>query len=121
MGVTLLWVASGTDPDYFETPEKASNYEKELHEKGETLLDQVKEILLRGGIDESRIRLKAIQAGKKTKISDKILEHLKERSYDTIVVGKHRLTMSQEFLFGSVAVSLVRQAPINVLTVKGQG
>jgi nucleotide-binding universal stress UspA family protein len=119
IGVTLFWVSSGTDPDYFETTEKASDYERELLQKGETLLGQVKDILVRGGIDEDRIQLKVVAAGRKAKISDKILEHLKEGNYGTIVVGKHGLSKSQEFLFGSVAINLVRQAPINVLTVKG--
>jgi nucleotide-binding universal stress UspA family protein len=119
VGVTLLWVSSGTDPDYFETTEEAREHERELQEKGETLLGRVKGILSGGGVDEGRIHLRVVAAEKKGKTSDKILEELETGEYDTIIIGKHPLTRSQEFLFGSAAVRLVREAPINVLSVKG--
>lgn len=49
------------------------------------------------------------------------MDELTKEEYDTVIVGKHRLSRSQEFLFGSVAVSLVREAPVNVLTIKAPG
>jgi len=118
VAVTLLWVSSGTDPDYFETSEEASDYEKTLREKGGTLLGQVKETLSNGGVADDRIRLRMTGADKKEKVSDKILAELKTGEYDTVIVGKHHLTRSQEFLFGSVSVRMVREAGANVLTVK---
>ena len=119
VGVTLLWVSTGSDPDYFETSEAASVYEKELLDKGETLLQQVEKILVDGGVDTDRIQIKVLTAKRNNKISDVILNHLEQEDYGTIVVGKDPLSKSQEFLFGSVAVNLVRNASINVLTVKG--
>ncbi len=118
INVTLLWVTSGTDSDYFETEEEASGYEKNLAQKGQTLLAQAKELLINGGIGEDAIQLRNVTAGKERKISEKIMEQLSEGNYDTIVLAKHPMSKSQEFLFGSVAVNLVRQASINVLTVK---
>ncbi len=118
VGVTLFWVSSAANRDYSETNRETPEYEKELLRKGEILLNRVKDILTSGGIDENRIQLKALAGAKNKKISEKILEHLREGNYDTIVVGKHNMTKSQEFVFGSVAVNLVRKSPINVLTVK---
>lgn len=118
VGVTLFWVSSAANRDYSETSQKTPEDDKELLRKGETLLNRVKDILISGGIDENRIRIKTLAGAKNKKISEKILEHLREGNYDTIVVGKHNMTKAQEFVFGSVAVNLVRKSPINVLTVK---
>lgn len=117
-GVTALWVSSSTDSERFKLTEDFNELDREHHQKGENLLDQVKEILIGGGIDESRIELRMLAREKNKKISDRILEQITGGDFDTIVVGKHQLTKSQEFLFGSVAVNLVRKASINVLTVK---
>lgn len=119
LGVTLLWINAGTDPDYFESTEEASDYQKAMDEKGRHLLTRAKEILTLGGIGEDRIRLKKVGVGKKTRISDRILQELESGEFDTIVLGKHRLSRSQEFLFGSPAVRLVRESGINVIAVKG--
>lgn len=118
LGVTLLWVSSGADPDYFETLQEAEDYEKALNARGKTLLEEVKGILVQGGIEEARIGLRVVGAGKKVKLSDKIIEVVEKGDYDTIVLGKHRLSKSQEFLFGSVAVRLVREGWTNVLAVR---
>lgn len=96
VAVTLLWVSSGTDPDYFETSEEASDYEKALREKGGTFLGQVKETLSSGGVSEDRIRLRMTDAHKKEKVSDKIIEELETGEYGTIIIGKHPLTRSEE-------------------------
>lgn len=117
-GVSVLWVSSGADSDRVNSNEDISGQDREPQKKVENLLSQVKEILIRGGIDESRIDLRMVTKEKNIKISDRILEQITGGDFDTIVVGKRQLTKSQEFLFGSVAVNLVRKAPINILTVK---
>jgi nucleotide-binding universal stress UspA family protein len=118
VGVTLFWVSSAANRDYSETNRETPEDEKELLRKGEILLNRVKDILTSGGINENRIQMRSLAGTKNRKISEKILEHLREGNYDTIVVGKHNMSKSQEFVFGSVAVNLVRKSPINVLTVK---
>ena len=118
VGVTAFWVSSGVDPDYFKTSEEFTAYSQELHKNGESLLGRVKDILVQGGFDEGRIELKTLATDKNKRISDKLIEQIQGGDYNTIVVGNRHLTKSQEFLFGSVAINLVRKAPVNVLTVK---
>ena len=118
VGVTAFWVSSGVDPDYFKTSEELTAYKQEHHKNGESLLGRVKDILVQGGFDEGRIELKTLATDKNKRISDELMEQIKVGDFNTIVVGNHHLTKSQEFLFGSVAINLVRKAPVNVLTVK---
>lgn len=121
VNVTLLWVSTGIDPDFFATQKESSEVEMAVGQKGQALLTQVKQILMDGGIPEERIALKTEREDKKSKISDKILQEVDEGKYGTIVVGSHNLSRQQEFLFGSTAVNLVRSSPANVLTVKSPG
>lgn len=119
MGVTLLWVlAAGQEADFFESPEEASSYSREQYQKTEEILKHTKEILLKGGISENNIRVQRLSVDKKTRISDKLLEEARNGHFDTIVIGKHPKTRSQEFLFGSTAVALVRDTLVNIITVK---
>jgi nucleotide-binding universal stress UspA family protein len=118
VNVTIFWVSTGIDPDFFATQEESSEAEKAVGQKGQALLTQVKQILMNGGIPEERIVLKTEKEDKKSKVSDKILQEVDRGEYGTIVVGSHNLNRQQEFLFGSTAVNLVRRSPANVLTVK---
>ena len=51
--------------------------------------------------------------------ADAIVEHAKAWSADLIVVGSHGRTRMERFLTGSVATSVVKDAPCSVLIVKG--
>jgi nucleotide-binding universal stress UspA family protein len=115
---TLLWISPEEDPDYFTSPEDATAHGEDTRKRGKTYLNQAKEILLRGGIAESNIKLKSLKKDKGSKTSDMIQEELEKSNYDTVVLGKHHLTKPQEFLFGSVTMSLVREASVNVMSIK---
>jgi nucleotide-binding universal stress UspA family protein len=118
VGVTLMWVFTRQDTDFFESSEAASSYNREEYRTGERILEQAKEVLIGGGIAERNIQVKVSAADKKSRASDKILEEVRKGAYDTIVVGKHPGTKAQEFLFGSTTINLVRGAPISVIAVK---
>jgi len=53
-----------------------------------------------------------------TKATEVILKELKDNNYAGIIIGKHPMTRAQEFLFGSTTVTLVREAPVNIISVK---
>ncbi len=118
IGVTLLWIFKGQDTDFFETLEELQKVDKEAYLKGEGILNQAKEIIVQGGVHEGDISIKKAIADKKTGLSDKLMEELKNGGYDTIVLAKRPKTKSQEFIFGSATVKMVRDAAVHVLAVK---
>jgi nucleotide-binding universal stress UspA family protein len=115
---TLLWISPEEDPDCFTSPEDAATRGEDISKQGETSLNQAREILLRGGIAESNIQLKSLRKDRGSKTSDTIKKELERSNYDTVVLGKRDFTKPQEFLFGSVTISLVREAPVNVMSIK---
>jgi nucleotide-binding universal stress UspA family protein len=118
IGVTLLWIFKGQDTDFFETLEELQKVDKEAYLKGEEILNQARGIIVQGGVNEGDISIKKAIADKKTGLSDKLMEELKNGGYDTIVLAKRPKTKSQEFIFGSTTVKMVRDAAVHVLAVK---
>ncbi len=113
--ITLLWISTRKDDEFFPDSDAAKEPE-EVHQAGaEESLNRVKQILLDAGILPEFIQAKSYTVQKRSRISDRILQELEEDGYHTIILGKHRLTKPEEFLFGSKAVRLVREAGVNVL------
>ncbi|RJP16048.1 MAG: universal stress protein [Candidatus Abyssobacteria bacterium SURF_5] len=66
-------------------------------------------LLLESGFQSTSIESKLVDR-KNARVSDVLLAEQESGGHSAIVVGRHRLTRSEEFLFGSVAIRLVRQA-----------
>ncbi len=116
--VTLVWVSEEKDPDNAPGPEEAKARQAEVQEGGRRALDQARDILLAGGVAPENLETKVLVADKRTRVSDVLLREISEGGYHTVVLGKRELTKAQEFLFGSVSVRLLREAPVNILAIK---
>ena len=116
--VTLVWVSEEKDPDNAPGPEEAETRQAEAQEGGRRALDQARSILLAGGLAPENVETKVLVADKRTRVSDVLLQEISDGGYHTVVLGKRELTKAQEFLFGSVSVRLLREAPVNVLAIK---
>lgn len=111
---TLLTIIRPDDPDY-TVAGKAGNDDPE-HCK--SILSECRGLLINKGMKAGQIHERLVTADRKEKISDKILDEINRGQFDTLVIGKHQLTKSQEFLFGSKTIRILREAGINVLAVK---
>lgn len=97
-----------------------ADYKKGARNLGIENLHRVKGILLKKGVEESKIELKTVDCDEKSLVSDQILEELKSGRYDTVLVSKHDVTRTQEFFFGDATINLIRKSPVPaVLVAKG--
>lgn len=80
-------------------------------------LARLKGILKDTGISSDLVEVKLIDPGKRTKLSQKIIEVAESSNCNLILIGKHPLSKPQEFLFGDTAVSLIRESTIPVAVV----
>jgi len=115
--VTLLWlppdVAAGPFTDGRTLGEATSSASR----AADDAIKRATSALQEHGVGEGRVGA-AIPAGGGERPSDVVLRAQREGHHDVIVVPGHRLTRAQEFLFGNVAVRLVREAPCPVLVVE---
>jgi len=93
---------------------------QEVKENAETRLNSAKRKLLDAGIPEDRISSIVMSAETlpARPITDNILRELRDGSYDTVLVPRHNINKTQEFLMGDVALSLLRESMIPVVAVK---
>lgn len=117
--ITLLWVVDQKALGYRKSGDAEGELE-ELTGQAETQLSQSIEKLKEGGISEYRIRSKIVPAAALPgrPITDKILEELSSCKYDTILVPRHNMNKTQEFLLGDVAVNLLRKSSVPIIAVK---
>jgi len=84
------------------------------------LLDQndslMKEMLNEIAADEPGLKFESHLLGGDP--ADEIVEYVKDKQVDLVVVGTHGRTGMSRLLMGSVAQALMRNAPCPVLTVK---
>jgi nucleotide-binding universal stress UspA family protein len=114
--VTLLTVYQEPRADLFSSGTEFERFRREKRTALENALEEARRVLLSAGFPEADIATReAVQLSGQP--SDRVLSEQHSGGYDTIVLGKERLTKAQEFLFGSVAVRLVREARGGVLVV----
>lgn len=116
--ITLLWVSARKGEEFFPDPEAAREADEDQGDREKESLNTAREVLLKAGILPDSLEVKSFRVEKRARISDRILQELEKGDYHTIVLGKHRLSKSEEFLFGSKAIRLVREAGVNVVAVK---
>jgi nucleotide-binding universal stress UspA family protein len=75
-------------------------------------------LLLESGLQEANISCRFVRH-ENTRVSDMLLAEQESGGYSAIIVGRHRLTRAEEFLFGSVAIRLARQANCPVWVIGG--
>lgn len=116
--ITLLNVIAKGDIDAFESAQEALLHDSDQYWHGTVALAKAKEILIENGVPEPNIQQRSVARDGGTKTTDVILKELGENNYDGIIIGKHPMTKPQEFLFGSTTITLVREAPVNIISVK---
>ena len=89
----------------------ANTLNKELMERAENLVANLKKRLLETGMEANVELLHGTP-------SDTILKFAKEREADLIVIGSRGLSGIKEFFLGSVSHNVVQRSPIPVLVVK---
>jgi len=114
--VTLLTVYSEPRADFFAAPEELEDYRRQKQAALRGAMERARTILVAAGFAEADIVLKEAQATSE-KSSDQILIEQQTEDYDTVIMGREHSTKAEEFLFGSVANRLVREARGAVLVV----
>jgi nucleotide-binding universal stress UspA family protein len=115
----LFSVSAQKDDEFYPDPGVAGESGHANSVSSEDSVDRIRQILIDAGISPAAIEVKASHVQKRARISDRLLGELQKGDYHTIVLGKYHLTKAEEFLFGSKAIRLVREAGVNVISVKG--
>ena len=114
--VTLLNVLSETNPDFFGSHEDFKKEQAQSSEASRRTMEKARELLLESGFTDANISVRFAHSHD-ARISDVILHEQKSGKYSAIVIGGHRLSRAEEFLFGNVAIRLARQATCPVWIV----
>jgi nucleotide-binding universal stress UspA family protein len=117
--IVLLCAAAEPNPDFFSNQSELGQELSRVNATAAEAVQHATASLKKYGIPESRISTRVVSE-KGGRVSDRILQEQREGDYSLIIVGKHQLTRAQEFLFGSLAIRLARDAPCPVLIVGGQ-
>jgi nucleotide-binding universal stress UspA family protein len=118
--VTLLYVANKPNPELVGSAEEQQSEGARLSNMGASVLGKAKKHLFQNGFDESRIETRLVE-GQNARISDVILAQQKAYGHTAIVIGRHRFSRAEEFIFGNTALRLARQAPCPVWVVDEAG
>jgi nucleotide-binding universal stress UspA family protein len=116
MTVAILGFIREPSGDFFAN---ADEYEKARADNERTvtgLVEDAQRTLIEGGFPDKTITVKTITIQKES-IAAKILEEQQLSPCDTIVVAGAKMSKTEEFIFGNVAVKLVRESDCSVVTV----
>jgi len=114
--VTVLGIVRAPSFDLFNTREEWENAKKKSQSEISGLTEQTQNILLEGGFPKESFQIKTSHISKES-VALRIIEEQEQFHYDTIVIGGTKMSKAQEFLFGNVAVKLVREADCPIITV----
>jgi nucleotide-binding universal stress UspA family protein len=107
---TLLHVIKEPSPDVMSSPEERHHHVEELRAKSLALMEQAAHRITSHGIAEKNIHLKIQVCHAPVSIAELILHEQEAGGYGTIVIGRRGLSKREEFLFGSIANKVVREA-----------
>lgn len=114
--VTILGFVREPQEDLFAKPEE---YREACAENDETLaalLRDARIILQEGGFAPETLNVKTIKL-KNESIGNRILDEQQNTQFSSIVVGGSKMSRTEEFIFGNLAVKLVREANCPIVTV----
>jgi len=107
--VTILHVIPVPEEDYFPTSAEKEKWFSQHRGKVDAMLEGYRQILIRAGFHPSDVSVRSPMRYCPS-MAECILAERDEIEYDTIVVGRHGLSRSEEFLFGSVSSKIVTHA-----------
>jgi nucleotide-binding universal stress UspA family protein len=114
--VTLLGAVRKPNPELFASEDELGKEEAKAIAVSESAVETARSLILQGGIGEDRIFVRNATF-ENARPSDLILSEQKSGDYNAIVVGKHRLSRAEEFLFGNVAINVARRAACPVWVI----
>ena len=114
--VTILGFIREPSEDLFANAGEFRKAKENSEKNIAALVNDAQKTLLSGGFVQGAISVKTIRLRKET-IASRLLEEQKKDPCDTIVVGGVRLSKPEEFIFGNLAVKLVRESNCPVVTV----
>lgn len=100
-------------PETVETPEWMREYTLKMKEEGERMISKAAE-----GARGAHPNVTVTKELEEGYAAEKILETVKRRNFDLIIMGNRGLGLVRGLLLGSVSSRIVNQAEIPVLIVK---
>ena len=107
--VTILHVIPVPEEDFFPTSTEKEEWFSQQRGKVDAMLEGYRQILIREGFQPNDISVRS-PVRYCPSMAACILAERDETEYDTIVVGRHGLSRSEEFLFGSISSKIVNHA-----------
>jgi nucleotide-binding universal stress UspA family protein len=116
MKVTLLNVVRKPNPDLYASQHEHQEEEAKVLESSRSATERAYTLLIESGFPQTHIETHSASV-QNTRSSDVILKEQKSGRYSAIVVGRHGLSRTEEFLFGSPAITLARKASCPVWVI----
>lgn len=108
--VTLLHVIKEPSPDIMPDEEQRRSHVERVRAEVLNLMEQAARRLSSQGVPEKHIQVKVQVCKRPVSVSELILLEQKSGAYGTVVVGRRGVSKREEFLFGSVSNSVMREA-----------
>jgi nucleotide-binding universal stress UspA family protein len=107
--VVLVHVVKEPSEDVLPDRDEREKYVGQKRDSADALLARCRERLEKLGVPAERIRAKTLYCKPPQTVVDAILGEIREDDYDTIVLGRRGVSKKEEYIFGSVSQSLVRE------------
>ena len=107
--VVIMHVINEPGEDYFTTPEEHEKWLCHYKKKFKKILKNYRQKLIQQGFDPDSISTTFINRSHPS-IVECILSERDKNEYGTIVVGRHGIPRSEEFMFGSISNIMVHHA-----------
>ena len=107
--VTILHVIPVPEEDFFPTFTDKEKWLSQHRGEVDAMLEGYRQILIRAGFHPSDVSVRS-PIRYCPSMAECILAERDETEYDTIVVGRHGLSRSEEFIFGSISSKIVNHA-----------
>jgi len=114
--VTIMGFIREPSVDIFADSEEHAKAKADMASNVQDLVGKAEETLRQKGVPADMIKTSTLTLQRES-VAARILEEQRRSHYDTIVVGGSKMSKTEEFLFGNVAVKLVREADCPVVTV----
>ena len=108
--ITLLHVIKEPSPDIMPDEKQRRSHVERIRSEVLGLMEQAAGRLSSSGVPEKNIQLKIQVCKRPVSVSELILHEQKSGGYGTVVVGRRGVSKREEFLFGSVSNSVMREA-----------
>jgi nucleotide-binding universal stress UspA family protein len=112
-GLELLHVTEENPYPYFYSPSESGALKERLERAGEALAK-----LAADNLSKSLSYTTSVRSGR---VASEILDHVKEKDVDLLVIGTHGLSGLERVLVGSTAEQVIREAGCPVFVVKSKG